>query len=156
MLNDDTSIMSNVFFDILEKNIENTSSIFKINNSWSHILLDRYEVNKVGWMDEKFLGVGEEDGDFEWRYQNILGKSITNIFIPDINNHVDKEDFSKNMKIVNNKYSAFNKSYSCSKYLEDNINGKNYGIMGKKLVCLQEEINHYPSEKFYWDNKNNL
>ena len=156
MLNDDLTIKSENFFQEFEKILKFSSSSFKINNSWSHLFLNRQEVYEVGWMDERYLGFGEEDGDFEWRYQEKFNKPFPSFFLPDIVNHVEHDDYSENMQIINKKYSAFNNKFAfLHKYKED-ANGKNYGIMNKKLICVNETKNQYPNEKFFWLNKDKL
>mgnify|MGYP001547244712 FL=1 len=128
---------------------------FKINGSWSHTILNREEIDFVGWFDERFLGVGEEDGDMEWRWQNKFGKNFVSFQIPGIVNHVEHKDCLENLKIVNNKYSKFNYDFSHIKYKEDK-NGFNYGIMNRKLICVSETPHYHIGEKFYWENKENL
>jgi hypothetical protein len=156
MLNDDLTIISKKFFDELEKILKFSSSSFKINGSWSHIFLNRQEVNDVGWMDERYLGFGEEDGDFEWRYQEKLNKPFVSYNLPDIENHVEQNDFSENMEVIYKKYSAFNTKFAFQhKYKEDEA-GKKYGIMNKKLICINETKNQYPNEKFFWLNKDKV
>jgi len=155
LLNDDVTIADKLFFNNLEKVIRVSNQSFKINGSWSHTFLIREEINEIGWFDERYLGVGEEDGDFEWRYQNKLQKPFLSVEISGIINHVEKEDCLKNIKIVNSKYSLFNKKFSELKYKESD-DGKKYGIMDKKVLCVNETKNQYPNEKFYWLNKEKL
>jgi hypothetical protein len=38
-----------------------------INHSWSHFWITPSVVSRIGWFDERFPGVGEEDADFEAR-----------------------------------------------------------------------------------------
>jgi hypothetical protein len=155
LLNDDITIKSKVFFNNLENYSKYSNRSFKINGSWSHTFLLRNEISEIGWFDERFLGVGEEDGDFEWRYQNKKNIPFQNLIIEGIINHVEQKDCLQNMKIIHNKYSQFNKKFSDLKYKED-LNGKNYGIMNRKLLCVDETTDQYPNEKFYWLNKDKL
>lgn len=158
LLNDDITISSHLFFDNLEKIIlSDDIDCFKINSSWSHVVLNRKQVNEIGWFDERFLGVGEEDSDFEWRWQNSTKKPFMKLNVPYIINHVEHQECLTNIKIVNNKYSAFNHNFAFTeKYTIDNDKGKNYGMAQRNLVCISETPTLYPVEKFYWDNKDRL
>jgi len=155
LLNDDITISDELFFTNLEKIISKQQNSFKINGSWSHTLLNRRQVNQVGWFDERFLGVGEEDGDFEWRWGNKYKSNFISYNLPHIINHVEHKNCLENIKIINNKYSLFNHNFSQHKYKESE-NGINYGIMNKKLICVDETPNFYQTEEFFWDNKDSL
>lgn len=44
------------------------------NGSWSHFAVSRHTLRTVGWFDERYLGFGEEDGDYSWRFREIYGR----------------------------------------------------------------------------------
>lgn len=158
LLNDDISITDPIFFEYLENLINQNANFFKINGSWSHAFLDRRVVNEVGWFDERLLSIGEEDGDFEWRFGSLTdGKNVPSVYLPGIVNHVDHSDCLVGMKKVNNKYSKFNLDFMFNeKYKIDDSLGKNYGIMNRKVVCINPAPNQHPSEFFYWNNMKTL
>ena len=157
LLNDDISINSHIFFDKLEEAIVNSEQrSFKINGSWSHAFLNRIEISQVGWFDERYLGVGEEDGDFEWRWGKKFGNNFQSIFIPGITNHVEQNDCLDGIEKVNNKYSKFNHDFAFRTKYQESDSGENYGIMGRKLICRSETPPLHIAEKFYWDNKHRL
>ena len=156
LLNDDITIRSARFFDELEKVVEMDSGFFKINRSWSHSLLDRRMVDKIGWFDERFLSIGEEDGDFEWRVGKAGGR-VFDVSLPDIENHVDHENCLVGMDKVNAKYSKFNFDFAFSqKYSIDKENGEMYGIMGRQVVCDLPTPPQHAVESFYWNNRERL
>jgi len=155
ILNDDITIESEAFFDKLEHIANNFNGSFKINGSWSHSFLNRKEINEVGWFDERYLGIGEEDGDFEWRWQKKYNTPFRMAYLPNIINHVDQNECLIGMKKANNKYSKFNLDFSHEKYKESE-EGFDYGIMGKKLICVNENPRYHQAEKFYWENKDKL
>ena len=71
ILNDDLELRSEngiCFFDALEEAMAQHPGTFKINGSFSHFILDKRELIEVGFFDERLLGLGEEDGDFFWRF----------------------------------------------------------------------------------------
>jgi hypothetical protein len=64
-----------------------------INESFSHFLVSKNTIGEVGWFDERFLGIGHEDGDYARRcalagYEydvNIDCNGILNLQIPEEN-----------------------------------------------------------------------
>ncbi len=162
-IDDDVTIQNETFFDLIEKAILMTGGkSFKINTSWSHSLLNRKEIDKVGWFDERFLGGGEEDGDMEWRWSNEYDQEFINIEGFPIINHIFDYSFDSCLvghRKVNGKRSMFNVEFRDKKYKED-PHGLSYGIMcqegNKKFICINPTSNQYPNESFYWENKENL
>lgn len=156
ILNDDVSITSPDFFAQLDYLAEQEGlPSFKINGSWSHAFLNREEVSEVGWFDERFLGMGEEDGDFEWRWQENKGAPFQSAGLVGLQNHVEQKDCLNGLKIVNGKYSLFNLAFVRQKYQESS-SGKNYGIMNRQVICANRTPPQYSAEEFYWANENNL
>lgn len=158
LLNDDVTICSSNFFNTLESLLEAGNIFFKINGSWSHTMLDRRIVSNVNWFDERFLGVGEEDGDMEWEIGNLTkGATIKSLSVPDIINHVDKENVLSNMKKINTKYAQFNFDFAHGhKYKIDPEHGFQYGINERPLVLQNPKPPLHSAEPFYWANKDNL
>lgn len=150
LLNDDLVIKPN-FFNNFNKSLENNELSFKINKSWSHVLINRNELNSLGWFDERFLSIGYEDTDIEKRYEIFYNKSFPNINIDGIINIVEKNMILRNQKLDSNysKYSNFNESFFCKKYNVNNPRDKN--INKKNIDNIQ-----YPYEVFYWENKTKL
>lgn len=157
LLNDDVSIVSESFFDTLEGILE-SETFFKINRSWSHTMLNRQMISKLNWFDERFLGVGEEDGDMEWQIgMNSNGGTIKSLKVPDIINHVDSENVLQNIKKVNTKYTKFNLDFiHGNKYYIDPLKGKQYGINPRPLVLKNPKPPLHTTEPFYWDHKDKL
>jgi len=157
LLNDDVGINTHIFFDGLEKIISNENQrSFKINGSWSHAFLTREEVSSVGWFDERYLGVGEEDGDFEWRWGKKFGSNFQSVYVPGVHNYVEQNDCLEDIKKVNNKYSKFNHEFAFSEKYQESDSGEEYGIMGKKFVCKSETPPLHLAEEFYWKNRHKL
>jgi|10_taG_2_1085330.scaffolds.fasta_scaffold00911_11 hypothetical protein len=157
LLNDDLSVTSPSFFNNLDRAIvENDKKSFKINGSWSHAFLNRREVGEVGWFDERYLGVGEEDGDFEWRWNRKFKKPFENRYIDGITNHVEHKECLEGIQIINNKYSKFNHDFAFNTKYKVCDRGENFGIMERNLVCLSETLPQHLAERFYWENKHKL
>ena len=158
LLNDDITITNIDFFNQLEKAISTNDELFKINNSWSHVFVDRRLVDKVGWFDERYLSIGEEDGDFEWRYGKCMeGQRVPTVLIPNIINQTDHTNCLVGMPKVNSKYSKFNLDFAFGqKYEINNKTGENYGVMNRHLVCKSPTPILHATESFYWCNKSKL
>jgi len=156
MLNDDISIDNPNFFNNLRNVINTNNNCFKINNTWSHVLLNRDIIEKLGWFDERLLGIGEEDGDMEWRILK-NGFNIDNVQLNGINNIRDNSHKPKNIETHSNtKYSLFNRHIMYDiKYSLSEL-GERFGICPHKLVLVESELIQYPYERFYWENKNRL
>ena len=155
ILNDDISILSAIFFDELERHL--SSPAFKINKSWSHYFIDRKIVDEIGWFDERLLGLGEEDGDFEFRYETKYQHGFPYMYISNIINHVEHDGACKNMRITHNKYSAFNREFMFNyKYKIDNNDGTIKGMTNMPLKCIHPTPVQYVTELFYWNNKHLL
>jgi hypothetical protein len=92
VLNDDLTIHPNSakpatgFFADLEQSLTQYLGSFKVNGSFSHYVINRTELIEVGFFDERLLGLGEEDGDFCWRYHERYDYEIRSITIPGIAN----------------------------------------------------------------------
>jgi len=151
ILNDDVTLTKEFFVNMDDNT---TCGSFKINSSWSAVFLDRDMVNVVGWFDERFLGIGEEDGDFEYRFRQQFQTKFKNKSFAGFKNHIDKKNVLVGSQKVNSKYSKFNYEFCCKKYnipIMEN-GGATYNKMGISLPL----DNLYPVEKFYWENKNKL
>lgn len=157
LLNDDITIQKN-FWTYFNDAILGPEKSFTINKSWSHVYLDRREIAHIGWFDERLLGLGEEDGDMQWRYEKNYKVKFGNFYIPFILNHVEMNDCDQEFQKTENskKYSSFNLNFIRQKYTVDEINGEAHGLFKNKIICKNENINQYPYEEFYWENRNKI
>jgi glycosyltransferase involved in cell wall biosynthesis len=162
-MDDDITIANDYFWKQIEIALQQSNyRSFKINSSWSHTVLNRLEVEKVGWFDERLLAGGEEDGDFEWRYGNFFGREFLSMGGFNIINHWNQVNYDKclvNLKKCDGKRSQFNKEFVGKKYRAEQ-SGETHGIMTidgeAKLTCVLPTLNQYPYEKFCWENKEKL
>ena len=73
-LNDDVVVnarkLSTEIPQIVEEMYER--GLVKINGNFSHFALSRDAWLKIGGFEERFLGIGEEDGDFQFRFEESL------------------------------------------------------------------------------------
>jgi hypothetical protein len=116
VLNDDMQIDSRYFLAMLNDVISMAaiSGVVLINQSWSHFVISRELILGLGYFDERFLGIGEEDVDFTWRYENKYGK-ITSYKTKSIL-HESVADHDVRLAKGQGKYSLFNWVFSEIKY----------------------------------------
>lgn len=153
MLNDDIMIDSKNFMnDVCDLIRRNKGKTFLINRSWSHFLINRDELDTLGYFDERLLGIGEEDGDMTWRYIKQYGESIPSYKIKGFQNYA--EETVRSYKPVNvqthsgTKYSLFNQKF----IHEEKYSPANEGIRGMfdtSVVMKDPGENQYPNERFY-------
>jgi hypothetical protein len=145
----------NGFFDQLEKALAGSEKTFKINGSFSHYVVSTQELIKVGFFDERLLGLGEEDGDFFWRYQEIFGREIPSIDLPSIENicsDIADDGYTKGIRTA----AKFNRDYiKTVKYREVLIGGYK-GMFDKRVKKMVADEKQYPYETFYQENKDQV
>ena len=151
LLNDDLEIISSDIFSKISS-LNNDISLIKINNSFSHFLINRNILNKVGWFDERLLGFGEEDGDITFRFLE-QGLDIFNLNVSGVINIVS--DIRQNIKPGIGKYSLFNREFAFGEKYQK-VDSGIVGMFGEPHQKTIEDQNIYPYESFYWGNKNKL
>lgn len=111
VLNDDIGIIPGELFSHLVQivNLTEQSGLIKINESWSHFAISKQLINKLGWFDERFLGIGEEDGDYQLRFHEFFGSHVRSERVMSFVNLVDPSRDSSVARGVG-KYSLFNRS----------------------------------------------
>ena len=114
--NDDIKL-SPKFRKDLEKSGVLLEDIGLLNRSWSHFLISKKIVEQIGWFDERFPAVGNEDEDYEARLR-IAGISIKTYTVPGLKNVIFKtKNFSwKETDVVNEKYVRANQVFFNSKW----------------------------------------
>lgn len=161
MLNDDIEILTNEIFEKINdifKNIE-FKTLGLINHSFSHFLIKKSFIDKLGYFDERLIGFGEEDGDIIYRIieanEKIFSININGIIniVSDIR-HDDVEKGSING--IQHKYSNFNRNFAMTKKYSKDENSKIQGMFDypvKKILCDEKQ---YPYEHFFNENKSKL
>lgn len=117
LFNEDINISSSFKKDILSSGILN-SEFGLINGSFSHYMLNKSIIKKVGWFDEAFPGIGYEDHDYEIRMA-LAGKQVEHFDIKGIKNeNVIPKDWSydKEHEVILTKYSGPNEKHYFSKW----------------------------------------
>lgn len=158
VLNDDLNIptgIANGFFDQLEQALLIQQGTFKINGSFSHFVMNKPELIEVGFFDERLLGLGEEDGDFFWRYHEKYGREVPNIQLPNIDNinsDIADDGYTKGIRTA----SKFNRNYIKNVKYKEVLLGGYKGMFDKRVKKQLSDELQYPYETFYRQNKDKL
>jgi hypothetical protein len=154
IFNDDVLLLPS-FRRHLEKSGVTSMDIAVLKLSWSHFLISKRVVSQIGWFDERFPGVGNEDEDYEARLA-LRGMPVESVTLGGLKNIVVKtKDFSygKTVDMVNDKYMNANKRFFHSKWdLSDNPrDGYAYvRILGRhaRIKAGMETPDFYPAMNY--------
>jgi hypothetical protein len=158
VLNDDLNIRSDSnigFFDELEKNLASGHKTFKINGSFSHFMINQWDLIQAGFFDERLLGIGEEDGDFVWRYHQHKQQEIPSIdmnYIDNTGSNLADEGFQKGIR----QYSKFNREFILKEKYQRTLLGGFKGMFDHRVKQILPDEKQYPYEEFYRQNKHKL
>lgn len=158
ILNDDLELKSEngvCFFDYLEAAMLTHTGTFKINGSFSHFIADKRELIEVGFFDERLLGLGEEDGDFYWRFYKKYKKEIPSAdmgLIDNVQSDLADDGYTKGIRTA----SKFNREFIQNQKYKTTLLGGYRGMFDKKVNQILEDEKQYPYESFYLDNKDKL
>ena len=158
ILNDDLELKSEngvCFFDHLEAAMLTHAGTFKINGSFSHFIADKRELIEVGFFDERLLGLGEEDGDFYWRFYKKYKKEIPSAdmgLIDNVQSDLADDGYTKGIRTA----SKFNREFIQNQKYKTTLLGGYRGMFDKKVNQILEDEKQYPYESFYLDNKDKL
>jgi len=155
VLNDDLNIPTNTengFFELLEQALIRQPGTFKINGSFSHYVIEKTELIDVGFFDERLLGLGEEDGDFFWRYHEKYGREIPSVKLPNIDNinsDIADDGYTKGIRTA----AKFNREYIKNVKYKEVLIGGYRGMFDKRVKKQVPDEPQYPYETFYRINK---
>ena len=152
LMNDDLLFESNNILENIINFIKNTNSeFFTINNTFSHFVITKTELDKLGYFDERFLAHGEEDGDMVWRYINEYNSNLPVLSLGGIKNVGSYQEQTTNMTSHSLNKPKFNRTFCFTKYQESE-NGI-VGMFGKPYKKIIENEKQYPYEMFWMRNK---
>jgi hypothetical protein len=158
VLNDDITIQEergHGFFDALETLLEQQDGTFKLNGSFSHFMITKSDLIQTGFFDERLLGIGEEDGDFVWRFYQVLGKEIPSLdigFLENTGSDLADEGFKKGIR----QYSKFNREFIQESKYQRSLLGGFKGMFDHRVKKILQDEKQYPYEDFYQKNKHKL
>jgi hypothetical protein len=158
VLNDDIKVMQaqgTSFFDNLERTLSEQEGSFRINGSFSHFILDKCELIEVGFFDERLLGLGEEDGDFFWRYHQRYQREIPNVeldLIENVQSDLADDGYTKGIRTA----AKFNRDFMQNAKYKPTLFGGYRGMFDQRVKQVLEDQQQYPYERYYLDNKSKL
>jgi hypothetical protein len=129
ILNDDIKLYSN-FRHNLER-LQSPPGIFTLNGTWSHFVISKNVVKKVGWFDERLLGIGYEDTDYAIRLA-FIGIPLGDIKIHGLHNYMAPPDDASWANISGRtlgKYSQINREFFEKKWgivTSDQVSGNDF------------------------------
>lgn len=148
ILNDDCHIQPG-FREEFESQKGDRDWLF-LNGSFSHFLASKNTIRSVGWFDERFLGIGHEDGDYARRcsiagYEydvNIDCSKLLNLQIAE-----EKVGFTTNKAEKSGNYSMYNERFFKKKWKHADYAKKGYTYM--PIRHLKEFLGHEPGPNSY-------
>ncbi|MDT7515477.1 hypothetical protein [Rhodoferax mekongensis] len=155
VLNDDLHIPAvndGGFFAKFEDVLQRQPGTFKINGSFSHYVIDKSELIDVGFFDERLLGLGEEDGDFFWRFHEKFGREIPSVELPNIDNinsDISDDGYTKGIRTA----AKFNRDYIKNVKYKEVLIGGYRGMFDKRVKKQVPDEMQYPYETFYREHK---
>jgi len=113
-------------------------------NHFSSFIISRKCIEVLGWFDERFLGFGEEDGDYIWRYQEKFGEPPLTLHASGIR-HLNSQ--SRDSYVAGKqKWSLVNAEFQKIKYVK-NPSGIS-GRFDEPRVSTLPSTDFYPLETF--------
>ena len=166
IMSDDVSIDSSFLSDY-ENRLSQQSNSFIINGSFAHFSINRKDIFKVGYFDERLLGMGHEDGEWDFRYaksynvtQNV-GFACPNVSIPSVSHKDEKNNNECKNQRRDGKYSKYNREFVESEIIveqPEHIDGEytRQGTYGRQIQMKNNTVNFYPGQIHFWENKDKL
>jgi hypothetical protein len=117
ILNDDLKIAPSFRYSLeLVEIVKNDIGI--INTSWSHFIISKKIIQKIGWFDERLPGVGNEDQDYECRLtmNNIMLVDFRVRGLKNIIFQTKNFSYGKEIDVEEKKYVKQNKIFFDSKW----------------------------------------
>lgn len=158
ILNDDLYFNNNKIVESIQEKINNDNNIglFTINGGWSHFVVSKIELDKLGYFDERLLAIGEEDGDMTWRYINMYNKEIPKLRADNIFNLAcDYNIAPTNMVTYVDNKPKFNSTF-IKEHKYCNSNNGIIGMFGSPHEKILQDEKQYPYEIFWLRNKTNI
>jgi hypothetical protein len=130
ILNDDCEVGTN-FRNEFESQRSNHEWLF-LNESFSHFMTSKAVIKKIGWFDERFLGIGHEDGDYARRCAVAGFEYDVGIICPSLKNLQIKEEYVSYTTKASERsgnYSQFNEKYFKKKWRHADGPRKGYTLI---------------------------
>jgi hypothetical protein len=149
IFNDDIHIYPRLFKQQIKSIKESISEhgLVTINRSFSHFGVSLKCIEEVGFFDEHFLGIGEEDRDYFFRYEIRYSKKPKNFYSEAFYHFGDEASEQEVLKTPGGKYSLFNTNIKEEFYNYD-ANGKINGRYEVPVKRVKNFIDPRPLWRF--------
>lgn len=139
IMNDDIRITPWFQNDLINSNIL-AEEIALINRTWSHFLISKNTMKEIGYFDERFPGVGNEDEDYECRLvlKDILVKTFKINSVKNVVFKTKNFSYGAETPTVNGKYVKGNKLFFDSKW--DTLTTKKDGFKYVEILDLYVKL----------------
>jgi len=157
ILNDDVEFNNPTVIKVIEVAMLVEGLFMCPANSWSHFVISKRMAHELGYFDERLLGIGEEDGDIEWRFMKMFGYKVKGFDCEGIWNKGEYENVNDKLDCHVNNKASFNRDFIYNnKYLPspDGIQAMFDYAMIQNLSC--DNATQYPYEMFFKENKQRL
>jgi len=146
----DDLIISKHFKEELEMAFEASkqSGLITI-EGFAAFVISRILIDELGWFDERFMGFGEEDGDYVWRYIRKFDQEPPRFKCHSIL-HQNLQTRGEEITGIS-KYSLFNLVWKRMKYTESDIGVQ--GMFSKPHKQRVDDYDYHPMETFRRANK---
>jgi hypothetical protein len=139
VLNDDTNIIVSEVLENINYSFSLTleNDLIILNGSFGHFIITRRCINNIGWFDERFLGFGQEDGDYFWRFEQFYKKAPAKVDgLIGISNASSEIGHEVIVSGLSGKYSLFNEVFLRFKYsFGSGSHAGMFGGVAKKLLA---------------------
>jgi hypothetical protein len=116
---------------------------------FASFVITRELIDEIGWFDERFLGFGEEDGDYVWRYIKKFRKDPPRFKSFSL---IHQNLQSRGDEVAGiSKYSLFNLAWRKTKYVE-NSEGI-FGCFTSPQIQRVSDMDYHPMETFRRENR---
>jgi len=122
---------------------------FIVIGSFASFIINSRCLERVGWFDERFMGFGEEDGDYMHRFIEAYGREPRNYFSSAIR-HLNLQTRGDESPGVT-KYSLFNLAFRKIKYVHSETGI--LGMFGSPQKAKLPRVDFHPMESFRRKNK---
>jgi len=153
ILNDDIHVYPQLLKNklILIRELIFQNKLVTINRSFSHFGISRKCIEEIGFFDEHFLGIGEEDRDYFYRYESKYLRKPHNFSTDIFYNYGDESRDNEVQKTPGEKYSRFN-SIIQQKFYSNKSEGNIQGRYEFPVKRLNKFLDPRPLWKFRRDN----
>lgn len=143
-LSDDVEVSPNFSSELDYAFSQGAKEGLTILNQFCSFIISRRCIELIGWFDERYLGFGEEDGDYIWRYEEKFGKPPLVLRAPGVR-HLNSQVRDSYVE-GKQKWSLINAIFGQIKYVYNPL-----GISGRfeePRTSTLSSMDFYPLETF--------